>query len=78
MGKRDLLRCLRAIENVVMGDIATQAGHNKLAAAMSSEGYVGGYLDAIRDIEAVMRHGCPADTRGYWRRAMGDCGRIAR
>jgi hypothetical protein len=31
----------------------------------------GGYLDALRDVDAALRHGCPSDHRGYWRKAAG-------
>ncbi|CAN7605000.1 hypothetical protein [Bosea sp. LjRoot237] len=39
------------------------------AAGLSSEGFAGGYLAALYDVEAALSHGFPSDHRGYWRRA---------
>lgn len=35
---------------------------------LSTEGWVGGYLQALDDIDAVLRDVPPADPRNYWPR----------
>lgn len=69
LNKRQFLLHLRHVECALMADMAKSAEGSKLSAAMSPEGYTGGYLAALRDVEAVLRHGFPADDRGHWRRA---------
>lgn len=36
------------------------------ARGLANEGYAGGYAAALRDIEAMLTHGHPSDTRCYW------------
>jgi hypothetical protein len=33
---------------------------------LASEGYAGGYQQALDDVDAMLRHGCPGDPRHYW------------
>ena len=44
-------------------------GDDKFARGLSSEGYAGGYMQALDDIDGALTHGCPSDHRGYWREA---------
>jgi hypothetical protein len=39
------------------------------ARGLSSEGWVGGYLAALSDIEAVLSGNPPSDTRRFWAEA---------
>jgi hypothetical protein len=39
------------------------------ARGVSTEGFAGGYLQALDDIEGALTHGSPSDNRGYWRKA---------
>lgn len=67
--KRAVLKMIERVRGVVQSEISGHAGQGKVAAGLSSEGLAGGYLAALHDVEAVLRHGCPSDHRGYWRRA---------
>ncbi len=40
------------------------------ARGLSTEGFDGGYYQALIDVDALLHHGYPADSRGVWRRAM--------
>lgn len=42
-------------------------GAPNYAAGLASEGYVGGYVDALRDI-LLLLDGCEPQRRGYWSR----------
>lgn len=45
------------------------AGSNMFARGLSAEGFAGGYLQALDDIDAALVRGYPSDHRGYWRTA---------
>lgn len=66
MRKPELLRRLRLARDVVMSEISGNR-RGKDGTGLASEGYAGGYRDALNDVEAVLTHGCPADHRRYWR-----------
>lgn len=36
------------------------------ARGLSSEGWLGGYLQALDDVDAMLRHGYPNDPRQLW------------
>lgn len=38
---------------------------SRFASGLASEGYSGGYLQALRDVELALEGGTPS-TRGYW------------
>lgn len=67
--KRTVLKRMRAVREIVKGEISDNAKRGRIAAGMSTEGYAGGYLQALDDIEAALTHGYPSDHRGYWRQA---------
>ena len=67
---RSILKRLRAAQRAAEADMRSRSVHGKLAGALASEGYVGGYRDALADVEAMMSHGYPADTRGFWDEAL--------
>jgi hypothetical protein len=68
--KRVVLKRIDKVAEVVAKDISdSRRGGEKYAAGLSSEGFAGGYLAALRDVEAALRHGYPSDHHGYWRRA---------
>lgn len=69
LSKRDLLRILPRVAEVCAAEISGHAEHGKIASALSGEGYAGGYIAALRDVEAALLHGYPSDQNGYWRRA---------
>lgn len=78
MSKRALLALLPDIMREINKDFALRA-KDKVASGMAREGFDGGYLEALQDVEAALRHGYPSDTRNYWSRALAskDEGRAA-
>lgn len=70
MRARELRKLLSLVAMEAQAEIsATAASGGKYARGLSSEGYVGGYREAIYDVIAMMDHGEPADQRGFWQRA---------
>lgn len=67
--KRVVLKRMRAVRRIILLEISANARGGKVAAGLSNEGFAGGYLEAINDIEAALVHGFPSDQRHYWRRA---------
>jgi hypothetical protein len=65
---RDFLKRLDLALKNVNGEIGEFSKHSRIASGLSTEGYAGGYAQALRDVEAMLRHGHPNDPRGYWRR----------
>jgi hypothetical protein len=68
LNKREFLKRIEAARSRVNSEISGNAKGGHFAAGLSSEGYAGGYRDALNDVEALLRHGYPNDTRGYWRK----------
>lgn len=67
--KRTVLARLKRVRALVQAEISANAKGGKYGSGLSTEGFAGGYLEAIDDIEAALSHGYPSDHRGYWRRA---------
>lgn len=68
MGARDLKRRLPAAKLAVEREIRENASSGGLyARGLAGEGYAGGYLDALRDVQAILYDCPPADSRRYWR-----------
>ena len=66
--KRYVLRRIEAVRAVVRAEIKANSDQGGIyARGLANEGFAGGYLQAIDDIEAALRHGYPNDHRGYWR-----------
>ncbi len=74
--KRHVRKLLDEVRKVVMDELRGN-GEGKYGRGLSSEGFAGGYLQAIDDIAGALDHGYPTDHRGYWRRAreraLGQC-----
>ena len=65
--KRVVLKRMAAVRKVVTEEIKGNASSGgKYARGLSSEGFAGGYLQALDDVEGALRHGYPSDHRGYW------------
>jgi len=68
--KRNVLKRMKAVRAVVMAEIKGNSDRGGIyASGMANEGFAGGYLQALDDIEAALRHGHPGDHRRYWREA---------
>ena len=68
--KAALLKLLPLVRRQVSAEISdNHASGGLFARGSAGEGYAGGYLAALDDIEAELIHGHPGDHRGYWRAA---------
>lgn len=67
--KRVVLNRIARVMKIVEAEISANAASGKYGAGLSTEGFAGGYLDALRDVDAALRHGFPSDHRHYWRKA---------
>lgn len=65
--KRHVLKRIETARQRVLAEIAVNARGGKYGAGLSMEGFAGGYLSALDDVEGALRHGHPTDPRGYWR-----------
>lgn len=61
------LKLLAIAKNNVSKEILDNAKGGKFAAGLASEGFAGGYLEALRDVEAILTHGYPSNSRNYWK-----------
>lgn len=67
--KRTVLRRIAAVREVVSEEIHSNAQRNSgdlYSRGLSAEGFAGGYLQALDDIDGALCHGYPSDHRGYW------------
>jgi hypothetical protein len=67
MKVRDFLKRLAEAErraSAHVSALAQNGGRN--ASGLASEGYMGGYLQALHDVDAMLRHGYPTDPRRLW------------
>lgn len=68
--KKAVLERIAAVRRIVSDEVtANRFSGEKFAIGLSNEGFAGGYLQALDDVEAALLHGHPSDHRGYWRRA---------
>lgn len=67
MRVREFLPLLRAARDRVQEEINGQARDGGLyARGLSTEGFRGGYREALLDVDAMLTHGYPTDARNYW------------
>ena len=65
-----VLRRIAAVRKVVADEIAANTDRKNLfSRGLATEGYAGGYLQALDDVAGALQHGAPSDHHGYWRRA---------
>lgn len=70
MNKREFQSLLRSAIKVAMDDVKDARGDGSgYRGAVSMEGYQGGYLNALFDVEALLAHGSASDDRRVWFRA---------
>lgn len=72
MNKREFEKELAKAMARVIREISKSAAHGKIGAAMASEGYAGGYVQCLYDVNAILRGVSPSDPRGYWRETADD------
>lgn len=63
MRRKEFERLAFAVQMVIENEMR---GYGK---GMASEGYAGGYLDALHDVTAILRGTSPYDKWGFWRKA---------
>jgi hypothetical protein len=64
--KRQFIKWLDDAMRRVREGVFAIRGEGLYSRGLASEGYNGGYLEALHDVDAVLRHGYPADKLGYW------------
>lgn len=63
-----LLKRLRSARARIDAKFAAERDPNNVyQRGLSREGWDGGYLAALNDVEALLLHGNPTDERRYWR-----------
>ena len=68
--KRHVLKRMEAVRAVVRDEIKDNSNRGGIyASGLANEGFAGGYLQALDDIDAALRHGYPSDHRRYWSEA---------
>lgn len=70
--KAQMVKLLPLVMRAVRRRIGELGSGSRIAAGLSSEGFDGGYIEALNDVEAMLRHGAPRDDRGYWRAALAE------
>ena len=68
---KGITKQLETALNNVSREIADSAAHGGYAAALSSEGYAGGYRQALYDVSAALR-GVPPNHSRFWPRPNED------
>lgn len=63
---RHVLHRTRCARLQVSKEISANGADSRVASAMASEGWAGGYCAALDDMLAVLTNTPPADPRGYW------------
>lgn len=67
MNKRQLIKALRAAEDRISEQIALSAGSGeRFAGPLSSEGYLGGYRQALSDVSLILADVPILDDRRIW------------
>lgn len=66
--KRHVIKLMAQVREVVAEEMRG-GGQGMYARGLSSEGFAGGYMQALDDIDGALCHGTPSDHRGYWRTA---------
>ena len=64
--KRHVLKRIAAARKRVQAEISNNAARGGYAAGLANEGYAGGYLQALTDVDAALTHGHVSDRRHYW------------
>jgi len=63
---KGILRRIRRAAETVGREISAFAGRGHIAGGLASEGYAGGYRDALWDVEAMLRGTFPCRRPEYW------------
>ncbi len=66
MTKRKSINLIRQAYSIVTKEIAMISSRGTYASALASEGYAGGYRDALDDVLLLIRAGCVPERRHYW------------
>jgi hypothetical protein len=69
---RQIRRRISTAHAAVVREIYDNASHGKYGAGLASEGYAGGYRDALDDVTMLLNGVEPQDHRGYFRKANHD------
>lgn len=69
---RGIERRLRVAYKRVSEEIRGNSKGGKYAAGLATEGWAGGYRQALDDVSAMLRGVPPGDPRFYWEQEMRD------
>jgi hypothetical protein len=72
MDKKTVLRRIKLVRAVVAEEVSGHSARSDdggFSSGLASEGFSGGYLQALDDVAGALEHGYPSDHRGYWRKA---------
>lgn len=64
--KRNVLKRIDRARKCVQERIRANASGGRIASGLSNEGYDGGYLQALNDVEAALTHGYPSNRNADW------------
>lgn len=62
---KGIIRQLKRARAAAEANMRDQASHGRYAAGMASEGYAGGYRDALTDVELALS-GVTPNTSRFW------------
>jgi hypothetical protein len=64
--QRQIVSCIRSAQKKIDKEISLYAKRSRYAAGMSTEGYLGGYRDALSDVLLVLSGCVPCVRPEYW------------
>lgn len=66
--KRHVIKLMAEVRKILLEEMRGN-GDGLYARGLSTEGFAGGYMQALDDIDGALCHGQPSDHRGYWKEA---------
>lgn len=71
MRAKGIIRKVERANSAVQAEISAMAAHGHIASAMASEGYNGGYMDALQDVLLAL-YGNTPNRNGWWKKEGGE------
>ncbi len=71
MRLRELIRRIDSARRAVNREIAVNESQSLVGGGLAGEGYAGGFLQALDDIDLLSRDVEPNNRRGYWNASDG-------
>lgn len=67
VNKRQFMKCLDAAMKRAKVEMRPDPSASHIERGLASEGYMGGYCQALQDVDAMLTHGYPSDPRRVWK-----------